>query len=192
LCSHGDDQRTDEALLDEASRGDDAAFAVLVRRHIRAATMLAAQYVGALDAAEDVVQDAFIVVHKGLRRFDRARAFAPWFYAIVRRLAANRRARDVRRSRLLQLWWRRSDQPEPASPAAEPALIAGLDAAKVSQALNGLPPMQRACFDLVSLRGLTIAEVATMHAISESTVRQHVFRARTALRAVLAGGHTDA
>jgi len=143
-------------LLDEASRGDDAAFAVLVRRHIRAATMLAAQYVGARDAAEDVVQDAFIVVHKELCRFDRTRLFAPWFYAIVRRQAANRRARDIRRSRLLQLWWRRSDELETASPAPEPALIAGLDAAKVRQALNGLPPMQRACFDLVTVRGFTM------------------------------------
>lgn len=53
--------------------------------------------------------------------------------------------------------------------------------------------MQRACFDLVTLRGFSIAEVATMHAISEFTVRQHVFRARTALRAVLTGeGNTDA
>lgn len=180
-------------LLDEASRGNEAAFALLVRRHIRAATMLAAQYACARDAAEDVVQDAFIVVHKELRRFDRTRPFAPWLYAIVRRLAANRRARDVRRARLLRLWWRRSDEAEPASPATEATLIAGLDAVKVRRALNELPQMQRVCFDLVALRGLSIAEVAAMHTISESTVRQHVFRARTALRGVLTGdGNTDA
>jgi DNA-directed RNA polymerase specialized sigma24 family protein len=35
----------------------------------------------------------------------------------------------------------------------------------------------------VSLRDVSISEVAIMHAISESTVRQHVFRARAALRA---------
>jgi DNA-directed RNA polymerase specialized sigma24 family protein len=46
--------------------------------------------------------------------------------------------------------------------------------------------MQRACFELVAVRDLTTEEVAAMHGISESTVRQHVFRARAALRGVLA------
>ena len=45
--------------------------------------------------------------------------------------------------------------------------------------------MQRACFDLVVMRDLSIEEVAVMHGISESTVRQHVFRARAALRTIL-------
>ena len=52
-----------------------------------------------------------------------------------------------------------------------------------------LPPMQRACFELVTIRGLSTHEVAAMHGISESTVRQHVFRARASLRDHL--GSTD-
>lgn len=47
--------------------------------------------------------------------------------------------------------------------------------------------MQRACFELVVVRGLGTDEVAAMHGIAESTVRQHVFRARTALRKLLGG-----
>lgn len=47
--------------------------------------------------------------------------------------------------------------------------------------------MQRACFELVAVRGLSTEEVAVMHGISQSTVRQHVFRARAAIRAALAG-----
>jgi DNA-directed RNA polymerase specialized sigma24 family protein len=45
--------------------------------------------------------------------------------------------------------------------------------------------MQRACFELVAIRDLATEEVAAMHGISESTVRQHLFRARTALRYAL-------
>ena len=66
-------------------------------------------------------------------------------------------------------------------------MIAGLDAATAKSAIEALSPMQRACFELVAVRGFSNDEVAAMHGISESTVRQHVFRARTVLRALLTG-----
>lgn len=173
------DERTDAELLTAASAGDHVAFGVLVRRYVRQATLLAAQFLGNRNDAEDVAQDAFLVVFRSASKFDVSRPFAPWFFAIVRRLATNRRARDVRRSRILQLWsWIRRSE----SHAPEGALHAAVDAGSAKQALKSLSPMQRACFELVAVRGLSIAEVATMHDISESTVRQHLFRARAALR----------
>jgi len=184
LCSGPDDAPTDGELVAATARGDDAAFAVLVRRYVRQATLLAAQYLGARHDAEDVVQDALMIVHREARRFDADRPFPPWFFAIVRRLAANKRARNVRRARLFRLWKPpRAD--EPASGATETELVAGLDATLAARAMAMLPPMQRACFELVAIRGLSTTEVAAMHGISESTVRQHVFRARIALRGAL-------
>jgi RNA polymerase sigma-70 factor (ECF subfamily) len=181
-----DDGRTDAELLAATARGDGTAFAVLVRRYIRAATLLAAQLLGDRDDAEDIVQDAFAVVYKDARTFDADRRFAPWFFAIVRRLAANRRSRDLRRAQLLRVWgWKTIA--EPASPQADEALLASLDAAAARLAMEELSPMQRACFELVAVRDLSTEEVAAMHGISESTVRQHVFRARAALRSVLEG-----
>lgn len=181
-----DDGRTDAALLADTARGDDAAFAVLVRRYVRMATMLAAQFLGDPNDAEDTVQDAFTVVYKNTHTFDATRPFAPWFFAIIRRLATNRRSRDVRRARLLRLWgW--AIGREPASSRAEARIVAHLDAEVAKRAMETLAPMQRACFELVAVRGLSTKEVAAMHGISESTVRQHVFRARTALRSVLDG-----
>src|SRR5262245_17472678 len=179
-----DDARTAGELVEATGRGDDEAFAVLVRRYVRPATLLAAQCLGSRDDAEDIVQDALVIVHRDARRFDATRPFAPWFYAIVRRLAANRRSRSLRRARLFRLWRGRLAD-EPASPPAEPALNAGLDATAAVRAMRGLPRMQRACFELVEIRGLSNQEVAAMHGISESTVRQHVFRARASLRSVL-------
>ena len=185
-----DDARTDAALLAAGARGDDAAFAVLVRRYIRAATLLAAQFLGNRNDAEDTVQDAFTIVYRNTHTFDASRPFAPWFFAIVRRLAANRRSRDMRRARLLRLWgWAVSR--EPASSRAEVTIVAHLDAEAAKRAMETLAPMQRACFELVAVRGLSTKEVAEMHGISESTVRQHVFRARTALRRVLNGNERE-
>jgi RNA polymerase sigma-70 factor (ECF subfamily) len=180
------DRRTDAELLAATARGDGSAFAVLVRRYIRAATLLGAQLLGDRDDAEDIVQDAFTVVHKKARTFDAERPFAPWFFAIVRRLAANRRSRDLRRARLLRLFGG-GGPAEPAPLETENATIARVDAAAARRAMERLSPMQRACLELVAVRGLSTEEVAAMHGISESTVRQHVFRARTALRTELHG-----
>ena len=182
----GDDARTDADLLAATVGGEGAAFAVLVRRHIRAATLLAAQLLGDRDEAEDIVQDAFTVVYRKAGRFDPERPFAPWLFAMVRRLAANRRARDARRARLMRLWGR-GTLAASASPAPDHALLADLDAAAAGRAMEDLSAMQRACFELVAVRGLSPREVAAMHDISESTVRQHVFRARAVLRGKLDG-----
>ena len=171
-------------------RGEGAAFAVLVRRYIRTATLLAAQLLGDRDDAEDIVQDAFTAVHRNARTFDAARPFAPWFFAIVRRLAANRKSRDLRREQLLRTWRIRA-APETASQSADDALLVRLDVAAAKRAIEDLSPMQRACFELVVVRDLSIENVAAMHGISESTVRQHVFRARAAVRDVLNGKQLD-
>lgn len=182
------DEPSDAELLRATARGDAAAFGVLVRRYVRPATLLGAQLLGDSDDAEDVVQDAFTVVHRDAARFDADRPFAAWFYAIVRRLASNRRARDRRRERLFQLWGS-GPAAEQASPPLDESLLARIDGAAsvalAARAMDTLPPMQRACFELVAVRDVPVAEVAAMHGISESTVRQHIFRARAALRDAL-------
>ena len=180
----GNDDRGDAELLAAGARGDAPAFGVLVRRHIRAATLLAAQLLGDRDDAEDIVQDAFTVVLERARTFDATRPFPPWLFGIVRRLAQHRRARVARRARLLRLWGRGTVAvPEPVH--IEAALLAGVDVERVRELMRSLSPMQRACFELVTVRDLSPAEVGAMHEISEATVRQHVFRARQALRRAL-------
>jgi RNA polymerase sigma-70 factor (ECF subfamily) len=179
-----DESVADAELLSAATGGNDGAFAILVRRHIRSATLLAAQLVGDRDDAEDVVQDAFTVVYEKGRAFDASRPFTPWLYAIVRRLAANRRTRDSRRARLLQRW-SVDTYPQSILPLVDGEMDVAADAAAINRAMADLPPMQRACFELVALRQCAPSEVALMHDIAESTVRQHVFRARAKLRKLL-------
>jgi RNA polymerase sigma-70 factor (ECF subfamily) len=178
-----DDVRTDAELLAATVHSDGAAFAILVRRYIRAGTLLAAQLLGDRDDAEDVVQDAFTIVHRNGGTFDAARPFGPWFFAIVRRLAANRRSRDQRRARLLRLFGQELAERTPAD--SEAAVIARADGVAALRAMENLSPMQRACIELVALRGFSTEDVAAMHGIGEATVRQHVFRARASLRSVL-------
>jgi RNA polymerase sigma-70 factor, ECF subfamily len=183
----GEDVRSDSDLL-AAAQTDDAAFAVLVRRYVRTVTLLAAQVIGDKDEAEDIAQDAFMIVFDRSSAFDATRPFPPWLFGIVRRLAMKRRARSARRRRLLRLWSGRASEDLDAR-QAERVLAARMDDAQSAgharDALSALSPMQRACFELVAVRAVPTSDVAAMHGISEATVRQHVFRARQALRRTL-------
>lgn len=183
----GEDARTDVALLG-VSLHDEAAFAVLVRRYVRAATMFAMQITGDSDDADDIVQHAFITVYERSAAFDVTRPFSPWLFGIVKRLALKRRARAAGRRRLLRLW----GEPPAATvdvQYVERVLGAHIDderlAARAREAMSTLSPMQRDCFDLVAIRGVATEDVAAMHGVSEATVRQHVFRARRTLRLAL-------
>jgi RNA polymerase sigma-70 factor (ECF subfamily) len=170
----------DETLLARAISGDERAFGELVRRHVRSATLLAAQIVGERDAAEDIVQDAFLIVNDGARSFDYSRPFAPWFFGVVRRLAIDAQKREARRRRLWTRWGTREADLTTFEP--NEATLDSAQSRKVEDALNTLSPMQRACFELVSVKQIAISSVAAMHDIAESTVRQHVYRARKALQ----------
>jgi RNA polymerase sigma factor (sigma-70 family) len=96
----------------------------------------------------------------------------------------------LRRERLLQ-WFGLGSVSAQASERGEDAVLARVDADTVRRAMEALSPMQRACFELVTVRGLSTEEVAAMHAITESTVRQHVFRARGALRDALGAAEAE-
>ena len=167
----------DGPLLRRAAAGDDAATTDLVRRYVRRATLFARQLVGNSDDAEDVVAEAFVIALDRAATFRAGESVGPWLYGIVRRVATKYRRRASRRRWLLNRW-------RPEASRADPAqLAAARDALdRVAAIVSGLPDMQRQCFDLVVHSGLDITEVATMFDIAPSTVRQHVHRARQAIR----------
>lgn len=178
------DAPSDAELLSRGASGDGAAFGVLVRRHLRNATAVALEIAGNLEDAEDIVQEAFLVTLDRASTFDAARPFAPWLYGIVRHKAIRLRARAARRRRLLRLFgW-----PEPAAAAEEDRVDASATLVRARALLEALPEMQRRCFDLHVGLGLPTPVVAERCGIAESTVRQHVFRARAALRRALGDG----
>jgi RNA polymerase sigma-70 factor, ECF subfamily len=179
-----DEEPNVAAAVRAAAAGDQRPFTALVQRYIRTATLLATQLTGDADDADDIVQDAFTVVYTNAASFDESRPFAPWLYGIVRRLAQKRRIRTMRRARLLSIFGRSAERSSSAN-EQEHRLLQHIDVDLRSRdlwaAMQALPSMQRVCFDLVVMRQMAISEVAAMHDIAESTVRQHVFRARKAL-----------
>lgn len=173
------DEQDDATLLAAIAAGDETACRSLVGRYLRSATLFAAQLTGDRDDAEDVVQSAFLVAIERAATLDPGRPFAPWLFGVVRRLALKVHTRRTRRRALWDRWMAHHAESRDASDAE---IEAASDLAVVRRHLAALPEMQRACFELVVLRDVAIDHVAAMYEISPSTVRQHVFRARRALR----------
>ena len=126
------------------------------------------------------MQDAFARAWRQLESYDAARPFAPWFFTILRNVARNASRWD-RRWNLVSLS-ERVTMDEPRVASEEQSIMAGLD---VAAALNGLSPMQRACFRLTEIEGFSSEEAGAMLGISDATVRVHLHRAKKALRARL-------
>ena len=173
---------TDGALVARLAAGDGAACTELVLRYARPATLFAAQLLGDRDDAEDVVQAAFVLATQRAGELDVGKPFGPWLFTVVRRLALKRHLRSARRRALWRRWQAAGD---PRTPSTESAVEAASDLALVRRELRSLASMQRACFELVVLRDVSVDDVAAMYDVAASTVRQHVFRARQALRARL-------
>jgi RNA polymerase sigma factor (sigma-70 family) len=172
----------DDVLVRATLRGDERAFAHLVNRYLRKAMAVALEYTGTREAAEDVVQDTFRRVLAGLRRFDPARPFEPWFFTILRNTARNAaKSHRIRQHEALDLE-HASGLPGPLELTRRQELRHRLDTA-----IARLPAQQQTCFRLCLVEGLSNAEAAAAVGLAESTVRVHVFRARQALQEQLAG-----
>lgn len=162
--------------------GDAAAFDWLASRYRDKASGVArAMLHGAVDA-EDLAHEAFMRAWTNRRQLMAGRAFAPWFFRILRNLAID----FIRRHR------RFIDEPldvrRPASRDASPDVVANgrLIERTVWRALGDLPPQQRRVAALFFIDGCAHAEIAKTMSIAEGTVRAHLSFARKRLRVALA------
>ena len=194
----------DAAVILRVVRGDRSAYSILVGRYLRAGLAVAWEFAEDRDAAEDILQDAFIRALEGLPRFDVGRSFPPWFFTIVRNCGRNW---VRRRGRSLELHFAAEADGSTASgtsaeagkggvpiPAEDPwpGVERRLDVARVLDrlpaAMDRLSPKQRQCFRLCDLEGFPPQEVSVMLGLADATVRVHLHRARAALRQYLGSG----
>ncbi|GMA23224.1 putative RNA polymerase sigma factor [Luteimicrobium album] len=171
----------DDELARRARLGDKRAFADLVDRHGPVVHRFAARLVGP-DEADDVAQETFVTAWTSLDRYRGASAFRTWLLGIAANHARHRLRWDARHPR--------GPLPDPDEPATVlGAHDAGPDRRAIGdafvdaleKALDELPVMQRACWILRDVEGLSYAEVAEVQATTVTAVRGALHRARTAL-----------
>ena len=169
------DAPTDERALVRAARARDLeAYAELIRRHQRTA-LRAARAVGAGEAAEDAVQEAFVSAWRALDRFDDTRPFRPWLLAIVVNEVRNRQRLWRRRDEVLRGAVHRLAPQEPV--AGEEAAEQSERRKLVSQALTRLPEKQRVVVTMRYLLELSEDETATALGWPKGTVKSRLSRA---------------
>ena len=169
-------------LVEEARDGSNEAFEELVRRYSERAFRAAYRVLRAEDAAEDVLQEAFLKAYKGLRRFECRSSFYTWLYRIVVNLALDRRRRD--RPGTTMEWDDRvatevdahADVPESENPeqAARRSEVREL----VARGIQELPDGQREVLLLREVEGFSYEEIAVTMKISKGTVMSRLHYAR--------------
>jgi RNA polymerase sigma-70 factor (ECF subfamily) len=198
----------DRRILAGLRRGDAAAFAMLVDRHSGAMLRVALAYVPTRAAAEEVVQDTWIAVIRGLDGFEGRSSLQTWIFRILVNVAMRAGARE-RRSMPFSALAAAEDTGEPAVdparflpadherfpghwaippaawPTPEDGLLAGEIREVIAAAVAALPAAQRTVISLRDIEGWSSDEVAEALEISPGNQRLLLHRARSRVRAAI-------
>ena len=177
------DQQVEEiGWVDQALRGDRAAFGQLMHRYAGAVYNLAYRMLGNAEDAEDAGQEIFLRAYTRLASFDRQRRFSTWLLSIGSNYCIDR----LRRRRFV---WLTLEDTAFALPSKErgPERTA-LDheqQAIVQRALQKLPEHYRVVTVLRYWHDLSYEEIARVTGLTESTIKTRLHRARHMLAAAL-------
>lgn len=182
-------REVDDLTLRRAQRGDHAAFRVIVERHERGVwelvwRMVAPAGLGA--RAEDLTQETFLRVFRGLHAFDPGGAarLSTWIFTIATRVALNElragKAAEVDIDGRLE---RLAAGDAPAHDVARRQL-----GERLAAAVGALPAQARAVLLLSDVFELSYDELARALELDLNTVKSRLHRARAAVRAQLSRG----
>jgi len=172
---------TDEGLLENAAKGETAAFQILYERYRDPIFRFAYRMLSSAEAAEDVTHDCFLSLIKNPGRFDAGKAsLRTYLFAAARYQAARRYQNLDRESPLEDFEFRGPEKYEPSKRVLDDEL-----ATEVRRAIASLPPLQREALVLFEYEDLSLAEISAIVGADSNTVKARLFRARDKLRASL-------
>lgn len=201
---------SDEQLLVALKGGDETAFCTLVSRYHRTMVRVALSFVPSQAVAEEVVQDTWIAVLKGVDRFEGRSSLKTWIFAVLENRARTSGVRERRSTPFSSLEpvgageeptvdpsrFHRDDEPfagywthAPArwSELPDERLLSAETCRVVERAIGDLPLRQRQVVTLRDVEGWSSGEVCEMLGLSEANQRVLLHRARGRVRAALEG-----
>jgi RNA polymerase sigma-70 factor (ECF subfamily) len=201
----------DEAgLVAALCRADTDAFAALVDRHSPAMIRVARAYVPSRAAAEEVVQETWIAVMRGIDGFQGRSSLKTWIFRILTHVAMRTAARERRSVPFSALAAaEETDEPTvdpdrflPADhelfpghwviaparwPTPEEGLLAGETRDVIAAAIDELPMAQRTVISLRDVEGWSSEDVCEALEISAGNQRILLHRARSTVRTAIEG-----
>lgn len=183
----------DADLVDRLRAGDEAAFVELVNRYQARLLRLAQATVGSRAVAEEVTQDTWLAVVRGIERFEGRSSFKTWLFRVLLNQARSAARREQRAGRPEEDVDERFDAsghwatpPVPWADRVDEHLVATQLARRVHALLPELPDAQRQIVILRDIEHVDAGDVAAMLGISDGNQRVLLHRGRTRLRALLA------
>lgn len=180
----------EEEAINRLNSGDIGGLEILVRAYQVKAVRAAYLVTQDKGLAEDVVQNAFLRIYNRIKQFDENRAFSPWFFRIV----MNDAVKAVRSNGREISWEGQFDDGRFSLDELVAEDILGpseeIERAElrkvVAEALEKLPPGQRAAIVMYYFLGMSEAEVVEEMAVPTGTVKWRLYAARRRLRKILA------
>jgi RNA polymerase sigma-70 factor (ECF subfamily) len=199
---------SERELLEELRAGDEAAFLELVTRHHASLRRVARGYIASDAVADEVVQETWLAVIKGLERFEGRSSLKTWIFHILTNIA---KTRGVRERRTVPFSCLSREEEADTSPSVPPERFQGatdawpshwatpprpwqdperrlgsLEARELLRAAIGeLPETQQAVLTLRDVEGLSSDEVCDLLDLTPGNQRVILHRARARLRAAL-------
>jgi RNA polymerase sigma-70 factor, ECF subfamily len=189
--------RTDDAALVAALRAcDERAFMELVTEYTPGMRRLALTFVRSRAVADEVVQEAWLGVLRGIDAFEGRSSLKTWIYRIVANVARTRGAREARSvpfSAFADAEGGASVDPERfvadghwAQPIEPWQAVLEAEALEViDRAIAELPEQQRQVIELRDIQGWSSEEVRNVLELGETNQRVLLHRARTKVRMTL-------
>jgi RNA polymerase sigma-70 factor (ECF subfamily) len=197
----------DETALIAALRdGDEAAFAQLVDQHTPSMLRVARGYVPSREIAEEVVQETWIALLKGIHNFEGRSSLRTWLFAVMINIAKARGVRE-RRDADAEIaaftgatvdagrfrtaddpypgHWKQGEEPSPFPETPEGSVLGNELVDVARRELDKLPERQRMVVTLRDMLGFDSSEVCEMLDVSIANQRVLLHRGRAAVRQVL-------
>jgi RNA polymerase sigma-70 factor (ECF subfamily) len=191
----------DRSLVAALRAGDEAAFLALVERWHASMVRVARGYVPSRAVAEDVVQETWLAVVRGIDRFEERSSLKTWVFRILVNRAKTRGERERRTVPFSSLAAREASDGEasvdperfgaggmwtaPPARLPEDRLADRETVAEIQAAIDALPDAQRTVITLRDVEGWEAAEVAELLGISDGNQRVLLHRARSKVRAAV-------
>lgn len=166
----------DAELIAGCRRGEERAMEALYHQYKRRVYGLVTRIAGPADA-DEVAQEAFVRIFRGLSKFRGDAALGTWIYRLAVNAALTHvTRRSTRNKRTAEL----VDVPAPETTPRDPNL-----AARLEDALASLPPGYRAVLVLHDIEGLSHEECAEIMGCRVGTSKSQLHKARARMRDIL-------
>ena len=188
LSSRASDKENEAEIIQRATEGDPTAFECLYRSHCKRVYAVCLRMVGNTTEAEDLTQEAFMLLFRKIHTFRGESAFTTWLH----RLVVNTVLMHLRKRSLPVVSMETSPAPDgEATPssveiAASDLLLEGsIDRINLGRCVAQLPAGSRAIFVLHDIQGYQHREIAEMLGRSEGASKSQLHKARKRLRELL-------